>query len=181
MGCLQVVQYGGAFTGRAGWKKSTNNDSWHCLSSYDNIFPLSAESALSCTITGLVSLQLANNYLRDLMNKFVQAVWIHTLWTVQTEITWTSYIIEAQPASARSCSLTCSKHSQITNRKPAAPINQILSQSKPFPKTQLHIQELGDATVCKERQMTERKSSTTLKAKSGYASSATREWRSALI
>lgn len=92
-------------------------------------FPLSAKSALSCTIMGFVSLQLANNYLRNTMNKFVQAVWIHTLWTIQTEVTCRSSITEVQPTSAHSCSVTCSKHSQITNRKPAAPINQILPQT----------------------------------------------------
>lgn len=97
-----------------------------CLPSYDTTFPLSAESALSCTIMGFVSLRLANNYLRNSMNKFV---WIHTLWSVQTEITCTCFITEAQPISTRSCSVTCSKHSQITNRKPAAPINQIPPQS----------------------------------------------------
>lgn len=105
-----------------------------CLPSYDTIFPLSAKSALSCTITGFVSLQLANNYLRNSMNNFVQAVWIHTLWTVQTEITCTSFITQVQPTSAHSCSVTCSKHSQITNRKPAAPINQIVSQTNPSQK-----------------------------------------------
>lgn len=104
-----------------------------CLPSYDTIFPLSAESALSCNIMGFVSLQLANNYLRNSMNKFAQAVWIHTPWTVQTEITCTSFIT-VRPTSAHSCSVTCSKHSPITNRKPAAPINQILSQSNPSQK-----------------------------------------------
>lgn len=94
-----------------------------CLPSYDTIFPLSAESAQSCTIMGFVSLRLANNNLRNPMNKFVQDVWIHTLWTVQT------FNTEAQPTRAHSCSVTCSKHSQITNRKPAAPINQILSRA----------------------------------------------------
>lgn len=128
-----------------------------CLPSYDTIFPLSAESALSSTITGFVSLHLASYYLINSMNKLVQAVWIHTLWTVQTEITCTSYITEEQPTSACSCSLTFSKHSQITNRKPTTPINQILFLWKPFPKTQLYIQQLGDVTVCAERLMTERK------------------------
>lgn len=151
-----------------------------CLPRYDTAFPLSAESALSCTITGFVSLQLANNYLRNSMNKLVQAVWIHTLWAVQTEITCASFIGEAQPTRAHSCSVTRSKHSHITNRKPAAPINQIPPRSNPSQKFSCASSSWVMSLCAKTDKWEQEKRSTTLKDNSGYASSTTREWRSAL-
>lgn len=109
------------------------------LPSYDTTLPLSAQYALSCTFMKLLSLQSANSCLRNSMNKFVRTVWIHTLWTVQREITCTSFISKAQPTSAHSCSITCSKHSQITNRKSAAPINQILSYQTLHKNSAIHL------------------------------------------
>lgn len=106
-----------------------------CLPSYDTIFPLSADSALSCTITGFVSLQLANNHLRNSMDKFIQAVWIHTLWTVQTEITCTSFItVQYNPPVHTHVQSHAANTPKSQTGNPAAPINQILSQSNPSQK-----------------------------------------------
>lgn len=77
--------------------------------------------------TAVFLLQLTG--LRDLMNCFLPAVWLHTLWTIQTDFTCTSLTAEDHLTGAHSCLVTCFKHSQILNRKPAAPINQIVSQS----------------------------------------------------
>lgn len=68
MSCLQVVHYGGAYTGG----RAPAIIRAIRLPSYDAIFPLSAESALTCTIPVVCFTAVANNNLRNSMNKFVR-------------------------------------------------------------------------------------------------------------
>lgn len=101
----------------------------HWFTAHDAILPLSAQSALSCTIMRFLSLLSANNYLIHPTN--VQAVWIHTLCTVETrkQITWTSFYAVVHSTSAHPCSVTCSKHSQISYGNLLHPLTKYLFQS----------------------------------------------------
>lgn len=128
-----------------------------CLPSYDMVFPLSAQSVPGCTIMGFLSqlfecAVLANNYLRNPINVCPSCLDTHPMnYSDKNHIGL--HILDYKSTSHQHThpySVTCSKHTPITNEKPAAPFNQILVLIKPFPKIQLYIQASDDVNVCEE-------------------------------
>ena len=136
-----------------------------CLTSFDTTFPLSAESALSCTIMRFVSLGSAEDHFRNPMNTFVLAV----------SKGYTPYGLLGQKSHAH---LTLQKHNplvhtHVQSHAPNTPKSQTgnllhpLTKYRPnqtLPKNSAVHPAAGWCHCVKERQMTKRKAQHHLKS-----------------
>lgn len=134
----------------------------------DTIFPRSAASALSSAITIFVSLWLANNYLRNSMNKIVLSDWKHTLKKCNPpgQAHVQSHAQSTPWPHTGNLLCTFTKYCANQNLSKTSAVRQAVAWCH---------------GVQKKDKWQKEKSGTTLNTNSGYASSARREWQSVLI